>query len=62
MRIGKTIVVIDVPIPAELAPLRFAPPASATEKERKESPRIPAQAPAPVAVPAKVEVKDESRA
>ena len=59
MRIGKTIVVIDVPIPAEIAPLRFAPP-RAPEKERKEAPRAPAQA--PVSVPAKVEVKDESRA
>jgi len=56
MNIGKTIVVIDVPIPAEIAPLRFAPPRTTeTEKERKESPRAPAQAPA--SVPAEVEVK-----
>lgn len=66
MRIGKTIVVLDVPIPAEIAPLRFAPRAPITEKERKErkeAPRTPTQVPDPVpAKVEKVEVEDAARA
>ena len=45
MRIGKTIIVIDMPIPAELMPL-FAPRKPQTEEERDKSPRSPARVPA----------------
>lgn len=60
MRIGKTIIVIDVPIPAEIAPLRFAPPRKTeTEKERDRSPRTPpTQVPIPVSVPTEPEKVD----
>ena len=45
MNLGKTIIVIDVPIPAEFMPL-FAPRTPETEKEREGSPRTPARVPA----------------
>jgi len=55
MRIGKTIIVIDVPIPAEIAPLRFAPPRKTEGDERDRSPRTPIQTPIPVKETEKVE-------
>jgi hypothetical protein len=51
MKIGKTIIVVDVPIPAELMPL-FAPRKPQKEREKKSP---PAPAPVPALAPRETE-------
>jgi hypothetical protein len=57
MNLGRTITTVEIPIPAELAPLRFVPrkPQPKEKKEKREKKSPPAPAPVPALAPRETE-------